>query len=422
MKIIKLGLFALGVLVAVGAWCALAVFLGLYGWWMTPIAKEGDHAAFFAEATQRINESNPGNTAFILIRDGDVVGEYYAPDNRNIDAQTVFPTSSFSKWITALGVMKLVEEGKLSLDEPVSSYLMRWSLPDGAYDESGVTVRRLLSHTAGLTDGLGFADYAADETLPSLEETLANPRASSGRDVTIEVGAEPGEEFAYSGGGYLILQPLIEEVSGKDYESYIRDELLGPLSMTHSSFQFIGDIEGATRSFDASGAVAPHYQYAAAGATGFSSSAADLLLFARALTNEDVDFILQPATLAAMRQPEAYVLGAPIWGLGTILYAPTKSGDFIYGHDGANEPAINVSVRINPDNNDAYIMLANGHPSLTSDLGGEWVLWQTGAPDILSTEKAMKSALLPAALGSLLILIGVAFLASRLFFLGRASA
>lgn len=422
MKIIKLGLFALGALVAVGAWCALAVFLGLYGWWMTPIAKEGDHAAFFAEATQRIDESNPGNAAFILVRDSEVVGEYYAPDKRGVDSQTVFPTSSFSKWITALGVMKLVEEGEIALDDPVSQHLTRWHLPDSEFDEDGVTIRRLLSHMAGLTDGLGFADYDADETLPSLEETLANPRASSGRDVRIAVGAAPGEEFAYSGGGYLILQLLIEEVSGKDYESYIRDELLAPLGMNRSSFRFIGDIEGASQSFGADGAVAPHYQYAAAGATGFSSSAADLLLLAGALTNEDVDFILQPATLAAMRQPEAYVLGAPIWGLGTILYAPTKSGDYIYGHDGANEPAINVSVRINPDNDDAFIMLANGHPSLGSDLGGEWVLWQTGAPDILSTEKAMKSALLPAALGSLLILIGAAVLARRFFFRGRASA
>ncbi|WP_428409673.1 serine hydrolase domain-containing protein [Hyphococcus sp.] len=415
MKILKAGFFALGAIVAIGAWCALAVFGGLYGWWMKPIAEKGDHAAFFAEASKRIDEGNAGNAAFILIRDGEVAGEYYAPAGGDVDAQTVFPTASFSKWITAFGVMKLVEEGKVSLDEPVSSYLTRWSLPDGPFDESGVTVRRLLSHAAGLTDGLGFGDYDADETLPSLEETLANPRASSGREVSIEVGAEPGEEFAYSGGGYLILQLLIEEVSGRDYESFIQDNVLAPLGMTQSSFSFIGDIEGATQSFDANGELAPHYQYAAAGATGFSSSAGDLLKLVRALTDDGAGFALQPATLAAMRQPEAYVLGSPIWGLGTILYAPTKSGDFVYGHDGANEPAINVSVRINPDNSDAYIMLVNGHPSLASDIGGEWVLWQTGMPDILSTERAIKSALLPAALGSLIILIAAVFLARRLF-------
>jgi len=398
----------------------LAVFGGLYGWWMTPIAEKGDHEAFFAEATQLIDDNNAGNAAFILIRDGEVAGEYYAPTEREIDAQTVFPTASFSKWITAFGVMKLVDEGKISLDEPVSAYLTRWSLPDGPFDESGVSVRRLLSHMAGLTDGLGFGDYAADETLLSVEETLANPRASSGRDVSIEVGAEPGGEFVYSGGGYLILQLLIEEVSGQDYESFIRDNMLATLGMTQSSFRFIGDIEGATQSFDASGALAPQFQYAAAGATGFSSSVADLLKLVTALTNEGDRFILQPATLASMRQPEAHVFGSPIWGLGTILFAPTKSGDFIYGHDGANEPAINVSVRINPDNDDAYIMLVNGHPSLASDIGGEWVLWQTGMPDILSTEKAIKSALAPAVIGSLVILILAIFLSRRIFLSARA--
>ncbi len=413
MKSAKIGLAVIAAIVGIAAWCALSVFGGLYGWWMTPIAKQGDHDAFFAEATKLIDDKNAGNAAFILIRNGDVAGEYYARAERGVDGQTVFPTSSFSKWITAFGVMKLVEEGKVSLDEPASSYLTRWSLPDGPFDESGVTVGRLLSHTAGLTDGLGFADYAGDETLPPLEEALANPRASSGRDVQIEVGAAPGDAFAYSGGGYLILQLLIEEVSGQDYESYIRDAVLAPLGMTQSSFRFIGDVEGATQSFDVNGETAPHYQYAAAGATGFSSSASDLRKLVAALTGDD--FVLQPATLASMRQPEASVFGSPIWGLGTILYAPAKSGDFVYGHDGANEPAINVSVRINPDNNDAYIMLANGHPSLASDIGGDWVLWQTGMPDILSTERAIKSALLPAALGSLIILVAVVFLSRRMF-------
>ncbi|GJL93130.1 serine hydrolase domain-containing protein [Hyphococcus sp.] len=420
MKILKAGFFALGAIAAIGAWCALAVFGGLYGWWMTPIAEKGDHETFFVEATQLIDHTNAGNAALILIRDGEVAGEYFAPTESNIDAQTVFPTASFSKWITAFGVMKLVDEGKISLDEPVSSYLTRWSLPDGAYDENGVTVRRLLSHTAGLTDGLGFGDYNADEILPSLEETMANPRASSGRDVRIEVGAEPGGEFAYSGGGYLILQLLIEEVSGQVYESFIRDNLLAPLGMTQSSFRFIGEIEGATPSFDASGAPAPQFQYAAAGATGFSSSASDLLKLVTALTDNGNGFALKSATLASMRQPEAYVFGSPIWGLGTILFAPTKSGDFIYGHDGANEPAINVSVRINPDNDDAYIMLVNGHPSLASDIGGEWVLWQTGVPDILSAEKAIKSAVLPAAIGSLVILILAVFLSRRIFMSARS--
>ncbi len=419
MKLLKIGLLALSSLFAIAAWGVLAVFLAFEGWWMEPVAPQGDHDAFFVETKRNVEESNRGNTSFILVEDGEVVGELYAKHERSVDEHTVFPTASFSKWITALGVMSLVEEGRVSLDDPISIHLTRWQLPDGPYNEDDVTVRRLLSHTAGLTDGLGFGDYEAGESLPTLEQSLVNPRASSGSDIKIAVGAEPGKAFAYSGGGYLILQLLIEEVSGQDYESYIRNTILEPLEMQESSFRFIGDVASATQSYDLAGEVAPQFKYASAGATGFVSSATDLLRLVKALTAKDSVLGLSATTLKSMREREASVLGSAIWGLGTILYAPTSSGDYVYGHDGANEPAINVSVRINPDTGDAYIMLVNGHPSLASNIGSDWVLWQTGKPDFLSTGRALKSALLPTIIGSAIILMLIAFFSRRLFSSGR---
>lgn len=77
------------------------------------------------------------------------------------------------------------------------------------------------------------------------------------------------------------------------------------------------------------------------------------------------------------------------------LYAPAKSGAYVYGHDGANTPAINTTLRINPDNGDAIIVLVTGHPSLASAIGGEWTLWQTGVVDFLSADRAMRSAVVP---------------------------
>jgi len=412
MRLLKLSLLVLGSLAAIAAWSAFALFVGFYGWWMKPIAPHGDHGAFYTEARRMIDEANPGNTAFILMDDGEVVGEYYAKTEHSVDENTVFPTASFSKWITALGVMSLVEDGRVGLDDPVAMYLTRWRLPNSPYDEEDVTVRRLLSHTSGLTDGLGFGDYEAGEPVPSLEETLANPRASSGRDVEIAVGAEPGNKFAYSGGGYLILQLLIEEASGQDYQSYIKEKILDPLEMRKSSFDFIGNIDGATDSFDVNGKPAPQYQYAAPGATGFASSVADLTRLVKAIGSAEPALDLSAQTLQSMREPEAFVYGAGIWGLGTMLYAPTRSGDSVFGHDGANEPAINVSVRINPETKDAYLMLVNGHPSLASDVGAAWVLWQTGNPDFLSTDRVLISALPPMLVGSGVIIFLI-FLLSR---------
>ncbi len=290
-----------------------------------------------------------------------------------------------SKWITALGVMKLVERGALDLDAPIAEYLSRWQLPESEFARDEVTVRRLLSHTAGLADGLGFGDYAPDETIPSLEDSLLNPRASSGLPVEIRLSRTPGESWEYSGGGYLILQLIVEEVSGQSFEDYMEATLLQPLGMSGSTFRYIGALENRTISYDADGNPAPLYRYAASAATGFSASAADLTRLVQALSERDEtqESVFQLETITMMREPQASIFGIDAWGLGTILYAPTSSGDYVFGHDGQNDPALNAAVRINPDSGDAIIVLGSGNPSLATYLGFEWVFWQTGVPDVL---------------------------------------
>lgn len=401
MRYLKAGF---GVVAAVSIWTLVAAFLSFYGWWMSPIAAEDDSEAFFAKAIERIEEENRGNTAFVLIERGEVVGEYYGQSVNLVDRNTLFPTASFSKWIAAWCVLSLVEKGKIDLDVPVSNYLSRWNLPEGQFDNDQVTVRRLLSHTAGLTDRLGFGDYTADEEIPSIEETLRNPRASGDREATIVVGTEPGSEFMYSGGGYLILQLVVEEVSGQRFGVYVRESILDPLEMSRSSFDYIGSLENSSQSFDENGGLAQQYRYAAAAATGFVSSAADLTKLVQSQTVDGAQSPLDPLTVAAMRDPHGFALGTGIWGLGTILYTTTPNGETVYGHDGVNEPAINVSVRINPETRDGFIMLVTGHRSLATTLGSDWVLWQTGYPDFLSTGIALESAILPVAVGSIVIL------------------
>lgn len=396
MKHIKTGLSCL---VAMLVWAVFAVYVAFLGWWMNAVAEQGNYAEFHAWAVSEIEAKNRGTAALVLIEDGRVVNEYFAGD---VDRETLFPTASFSKWIAALSVMSLVERRQLDLDRPVSDYLSRWQLPDSPFDNDGVTVRRLLSHTAGLTDGLGFGDYEGGETLPPIEETLRNPRASSGARVEVAVGREPGSEFLYSGGGYLILQLLVEEVSGDTFIEYVSKSVLEPLEMSRSSYAFLDDLNNASPSFNDDGTLAPTYQYASAAATGFASSASDLSKLVEALLVQN-DTPFDAGTVAAMREPHGFVLGAGIWGLGTMLYAETSNGDFVFGHDGANDPAINTSVRLNPETSDGLILLVSGHPSLATKVGSEWVLWQTGYPDFLSAERALESALIPVLIGSLII-------------------
>jgi CubicO group peptidase (beta-lactamase class C family) len=366
-------------------WAAGLLGGTLFGWWRQPLAPSDDPHAFMQAAIPIVNAGNRANTALILIERGAISAEYYSANTDPIDRNTVFATASLSKWITAHAVMKLVEQGKLDLDRPIESYLTRWHLPAGSFSSRGVTARRLLSHTAGLTDGLGFGDYGRDEALPTLEEELAAPRASSGKSAgPVMVGIEPGTQFRYSGGGYLLLELLVEELSGEQFETFVTREILQPLGMERSGYADLSAMANSAKSYDADGQPAPIYRYASRAATGFTTSAGDMAKMAIAQLRTVEGGLLSRTTLESMRAAEAKTMGVDIWGLGTVLYAPTGNGGAVFGHDGTNEPAISATVRINPKTEDAIIVLATGSRELASQLGAEWVFWQTGLPDILS--------------------------------------
>ncbi len=385
-------------------WIAIAAYGAVTGWWLSPIAPRGDTSAFFKAASALSDDQSRGNIALVLIQKGVVHDEHFSASVDMINRESIFPLASMSKWVTAYGVMQLVQAGKIDLDAPVSTYLRRWQLPAGQFDNGGVTVRRLLSHTAGLTDGLGFGDYEPDETAPALEESLKHPRASSGTKV-IALGREPGSDFEYSGGGYLILQLVVEEVSGLGFAEWMQRAVFDPIGMQRSTYAYFGDLDNTSKSYDANGKLATSYRYAAAAATGLAASAGDLVKFAQAQLSNDRAGTqrLSKANIDAMRRPHGRKLGADIWGLGVMLYAPTANGDYIFGHDGSNDPAINSALRINPENGDAIVILVTGNPALATLIAYEWTVWQTGSPDFLMLDRAIESALTPVVAGVLFI-------------------
>ncbi len=185
----------------------------------------------------------------------------------------------------------------------------------------------------------------------------------------------------------------------------MQQAIFEPLNMTRSTFDYIVRWENISSSYDVDGQPATLYQYAAKGATGFATSAGDMVRFVQLQVAKDESARpLFRETIDAMRRPHASAFGADIWGLGTMLYAPTESGNYIYGHDGQNDPAINATVRINPDNGDAFIAFVSGGQSLATALGYEWVLWQSGRPDFLHTEAVIRDAIPMFLIGSMLIL------------------
>ena len=409
---------ALATTLAVAAWCALVIALALLGWWHRAIAPAGDSAAFVNAAKQLIDSRNHGNVAFRLIERGAPKDEYFVSLGDPVGPQTLFQVASLSKWITALAVMTLVDAGKVDLDAPVSRYLTRWRLPPSEYDNDGVTVRRLLSHTAGLTDGLGFAGFAPGVPLPSLEENLSHPDASPGHDAVIRVGAAPGTRWKYSGGGYLILQLLIEEVTGEPFEDYVHRALFVPLGMERSVFTVDDSTPDVATFYDRTGQRAIHYRFRAKGAASLYTNVADMTRLIQAHFDGPVGEpagrgALKPETLELMRQPQAALYGADIWGLGVILYAPIDGGDFIIGHDGNNDPAINTAVRLNPKTGDGIVVLETGDSTLATTVAGEWVFWQTGVPDLLMLTLAARTLLAALVAGAVAIVMAGVFFGWR---------
>ena len=386
------------------AWTAVVGYGVLAGWWHRGLAPVGDTAAFMAAARQMTSSEPHGDVAIALVTKGQVADEHYAGVVDAVNRETMFPVASMSKWVTAVGVMQLVREGRIDLDAPVTRYLTRWTLPASQFDLHGVTTRRLMSHTAGLTDGLGFADYRLDERVPTLEESLRAPRASSGQPTAIAVGSRPGSRWQYSGGGYLILQLLVEEVAQQPFATYMRHAVLDPLEFSCSSFGSSATTNVA-EAFDTAGRPAPRFQYAAAAATGFSTCVRDMVRWVQGHVQSGPAAPLDADLLRRMREPHGKQFGADIWGLGTMLYAPTPGGAFVFGHDGQNEPAINAAVRINPDNGDAIVVLTSGGRRLATRLGSEWTYWQTGGPDFLVIGTAVREAVVPLVAGWAAVLV-----------------
>ena len=405
-------------------WVTLVVSALLGGWFREPIAPHGDTQAFARAAQTLLSEENQGNAAYRLLSRGRVVDEAYFSIGAPVDADTLFQVASLSKWVTAWGVLTLVDDGLLDLDAPVNGYLSRWQLPAAAgLDAEQVTVRRLLSHTGGLTDGLGYAGFPPGEPIQSLEDSLAAAADASDPDGGItKVGIAPGSEWRYSGGGYTLLQLLVEEVSGERFETFMQSRVLDPLGMIRSTFEpDLSRTSNVAVFYDLDGREATHFRYAALAAASLYTTAADLSALLKAVVPGSAGEpagrgVISEKSLALMATPHASQFGADIWGLGALLYAPTASGGFIIGHDGNNTPAINTAARVDPASGDGIVVLETGSPLLATRLAGEWVFWRTGVPDTLDVTREMPALIKRALIGAVVVfasVIGVFWLLRR---------
>ncbi len=401
-------------LLAILVWAVLVGVGTLYGWWR-PMLAHGDTRAFLAAEVQKISHESKGNAALILLAHGNVAGEYFFSRGKPVDGATIFQVASLSKWFTAWGVMSLVEHKRIALDAPVSRYLKRWKLPPSEFDNNEVTIRRLLSHTAGLTDGLGYRGFGPGEKIQSLPDSLTHAAdAMPFAPGSVRVGAKPGSGFQYSGGGYAVLQLLIEDVSGTSFNDYMRTTVLLPLGMTHSTFAD-PDPAHLAEFYGPNGERAIHYRFTVVSAASLYTSANDLVHFLQAQVRGPHGElpgrgVLAPATIELMRQPQGRMFGIPLYGLGTVLYARNGAGGYIVGHEGNNFPAINTAARVDPATGDGIVMLETGNGSLATEVGSDWMRWQTGRVDVIGIFLGIQTTLLLFASGVVVILLATALI------------
>lgn len=157
------------------------------------------------------------------------------PKSAAVDKHTLFQAGSISKPITAFGVLLLVQQGKISLDDDVNLYLKRWKVPENEFTKTEkVTLRRLLSHSAG-TNVDGFPGYSVQASLPTVVDILNGKKPLVNTD-PVRVISKPGTELKYSGGGTTIVQLLIEDMTGEHFDIWMQNNVLKPLGMSESTF------------------------------------------------------------------------------------------------------------------------------------------------------------------------------------------
>ncbi len=252
-------------------------------------------------------------------------------DGVPVTPDTLFQAASISKPVSAIIALRLVELGKLSLDEDVNLKLRSWKVPDSpAMAGEHVTLRRILSHTAGLTVH-GFAGYAQGEARPTLPQLLNGVKPANSDPVRVDI--KPGTQWRYAGGGYEVMQQLIEDVTGKPYAEVAHDLVLQPLEMTHSTYEqpLPEPLRAkAATAYDESGKpiAGKWHIYPEQAAAGLWTTPSDLCKVI--LEMQQPGRVLKPATVDLMLTP---VMNE--YGLGFGI--SKKNGQVSFSHGGANE-------------------------------------------------------------------------------------
>lgn len=293
---------------------------------------------------------------------------------RPMTIDTPCRAESISKSVTAWGVMKLVEEGRLELDDPVVNFLGDWSFPAGEFALEDVTVGQLLSHRSGLQLGTIGVHYAPAGWVPSLEENLLKET---------RLIQEPDAGFFYSNVGYNLLELVIQNVTGVSFAEYMDQEILDPLGMDNATFVWREDITPQLPTgYDLDGNAVPAYVYPEKASGGLIATVEDIAKFGIAgmLTSGNsggvlkLDSVNQLYTETSSR-PGIYGLVSDGYGMGFFL--ESLSGQTRAVFNGGQGHGWMTHLHLLPTEGKGIVILTNSQRSwpLVSRILTEWSNW-----------------------------------------------
>lgn len=298
-----------------------------------------------------------------------------ADANVPVDTSTVFAIGSVTKAFTRAAILKLADEGRLSLSDPLSRYF------DGVpEDKRGITVDQLLRMRAGFHE---YHDDTGDHQAMTREEALQ-------RIFDQQLRFEPGSEEAYSNSGYTLLAAIIENVSGRSYAEYVRQELIEPAGMVSSGFHGEDrwpDMQVARgRNGRAYGDNAPHHwpfpTWVLTGAGGMVSNADDLLRWIRAVRS---GVVLGPQALARFYpqdEPNRIYAGGDDFGFVTAVMEIDDADDVIIVNTNTGYPAMTLAAGvIEALRGETLPFPVPGRGGIEREIGGGDVRETTGVPD-----------------------------------------
>lgn len=328
------------------------------------------------DAIVRADADKGGFMGVVLVaRDGDILFDKgYGSANLEWkianDGDTKFRLGSVTKQFTGAAILLLQERGKVKLDAPIKTYL-----PDVPVAWDKVTVRNLLTHSSGIPNFTSFDDYAKLKTLAATTDSLI----ARFRDKPLDF--QPGEKYAYSNSGYILLTAIVEKASGQPYAAFLADNIFKPLGMTDTGYDSHATIiprRAAGYSPSPQGVVNTDYldMTIPQGAGALYSTSHDLLKWQRGLFGGK---LLKPDSLKAYLTPfkDNYALGV------TVV---TADGSTTVSHGGGIE-GFNTWLGYDPDRKLTVVVLANLNGDAPGRLGQAMFTLARGGKVTLASER-----------------------------------